>query len=315
MTMEQFRSQAEHYFNESGFFHPDPSPAYILDGIDRRNGTHKAVRGPELEAEAKNRRDKGVSTLICIGCTPGSKQILQFERDSFMALWDVFEIDHAILRQLSTVETAYCEILTAKGHCFYVRIAHTIFIWTFSDSARCTFGFVIGTPRPKVPEPGAVPVVDYDVDGYVARLMKDFQLLDQPYGLLWLCLLYGIDYAKASNDRSWGPFFTRTLGAVPSRLPDERFSDMPIKWTRDLASCLDNLGRTRRGCKFLQEMHRLLCSGVGSSREAVEDRDALALAARLLDHEIVKADLLVDRIKTQQSSVCSDDSQFAGTTR
>ena len=172
-----------------------------------------------------------------------------------------------------------------------MRVETDIFIWNFDSASETTRGLFI--PCATESELGS-------------KVGYNFALLKQPLGLLWQCLVFGIESIKNINDRCWHVLQTieEGTGYGKSRRPQYASDpDIFTEWSREIARVAVEIAVARRDFETLCRMYQVLIQMDHSSQPLFEDRDALLVARGYLDHENVKAKYLADRMQNQMSVV------------
>ncbi|KAK0106055.1 hypothetical protein ONS95_004560 [Cadophora gregata] len=288
--MEILRASSLRHFHERITFTEKEQNSHVLASGPKDASPAKWIPYAmyELLEQTKLQLTAGKSVLVCI---PRIKKDLSidFRRQLFMELFTTLQLDVEALRPLSSIETTFCRVFGAGSGSFYVRIGNDMLIWTFDAASGTTRGLLIPCAPSSVLN---------------SRLEDNFKLLKQPLGLLWQCFVIGIESMKDNNDRCWRVLQTVEEGTGYGKIHRPQHSNDPdifTEWSREVARVAVELAVVRRDYEDMCAIYQELACLDDSGQPLFRDQDALRVARGHLDHEMVKAKYLYDRMQNQMS--------------
>src|SRR5687767_4293840 len=196
--MDDIRANALRIFDERLKFTEKAQQAHILcqsgPAGQLRPSTWEPSEESELVKRAKHCVKAGESMLIRVPAIT-TDAYWDFQRETFMTLVDLFQLDHAVLRPISTIESAFALFPGDQTETLYIRISTSLLVWSFNMLSRTTRGLIItcGTEKYEMNE-------THSPSPAVLRLSHRTNLFCEPMGLLWHCFFYGLGKSKEMND-------------------------------------------------------------------------------------------------------------------
>lgn len=138
--MEQIRRQALSCFEQNSHFSGTSQTSYILS--HEPTPLWEPFPETELYAQAESRLAAGASVLVSLPLVSADIRF-DFERELFIAMVDLFQLDHAIFRPLSSIESTFCWYPGKNNYTFYARVSVNAGLWTFDRRSGTTRGLVI----------------------------------------------------------------------------------------------------------------------------------------------------------------------------
>jgi hypothetical protein len=299
--MEQIRRDALNRFNQNIHFTGISQNSHILSqGPEPRWSSFPEA---EIFTQAKNRLTAGGSLLVCLPHVSADIRF-DFKRELFIALVDLFKIDHAAFRPLSSIESTFCWYPGKQNDTYYARVSMTSVLWTFDRASSTTRALLIScgtqayiayTPA----ERASISAVKFFPE-------YDAELLSQPLGLVWHSCILGVKWAKTKNDECWAVLDTVERGTGYGKdlnIPGQDNPDLYTEWLRKVSRVASTLSTSRKHCGSLSAMYRCLTQSDSSGGPLFEDQEALLIAKGYLDHEISKLEDLSERTRNQTSVV------------
>lgn len=304
--MEDVRATALRVFNERLRFTGKPQQAYILcqtgSAAEQRPFAWEWIEESELVIRAKLCVEPGESMLIWLPAIT-TDAYWDIQQETFMSLVDLFQLDYAALRPISTIETAFCLFPGDRSETIYIRISSSIVVWAFDKSSHTTRGFIItgGTETYDSNE-------QHSPSPAILHLRHRAHLLGEPLGLLWHCYVYGLNKSKEINDKCYDVLSTveNSTGFGTDVRP--KILDSPglyTEWLRNIAESSSALTVAQSKCCLLLCVQEALARVDVAGEPIFKDQVALSVTKGQLDHETHKIDFLMKRTQNQASVVCN----------